>query len=518
MKLLNVYLFLFVVVVNILFTGGRLASSDELAFFLTTESLATRGELAINPELVENRTLGKDGKYYLGAGSAQPFLSVPLYIVGYYSTEFLSITEPIKTLTVRATVSLLNQFYGGLIAVVMLAFALKLGYSRPIALFLTLALLFTTNLFPYLKSYMREPQLVFYLLAAVYFLFVFKTQSLNKHLVYAGTFCALGLLTRLTFVVAMPVLFLYLMVILYHASTHGSRVRRLLRGTAYFALPIIVALTTDGIYNYIQFGSIAGTPYAKADFPTPVYVGLFGLLASPGKSYFLFAPLATLGAISFRKFAQENKLEAYLFCGIFLINLLFFSKFFAWAGDGSWGPRYLISTLPFLILPIGVWLQSSAVRKWVALSAATIGLIIQIGGISIYLGNYMREIGEYPYAREFDDPEFLYKSHFIPNYSPVLGHWRMLVRNVPINFSDERPTFKIEKPDERIPLSEEEKSNLLYTLDFWFMYLLYAGVGTGKVFGAVAAIATLTAFFGFKTYRAFFGSEGPGQIRPAAAS
>ena len=154
-------LFLFSVLVNLLMSGGRLASSDELAVYLTTESLVERGELAISPELVKNGIYGRGGKFYYGVGIAQPALSTPLYIGGKLMADLVELSEPMRTFAIKASVSFLNQVFGGLIAVVMFAFGVKLGYSRRLSLFLTLGLLFTTNLFPYLKSYMREPQLLF---------------------------------------------------------------------------------------------------------------------------------------------------------------------------------------------------------------------------------------------------------------------------------------------------------------------------------------------------------------------
>jgi hypothetical protein len=494
-------LFFFSILVSLLTSGGRLASSDELAAYLTTESLAERGELAISPDLVKNGIYGRDGKFYYGVGLAQPVLSAPLYFGGKLAAGLLGIHEPLRTFTVKAAVSLLNQVFAGLIAVVMFAFGVKLGYSRRLSLFLTLGLLFTTNLFPYLKSYMREPQLVFYLLAACYYLYVYKLEGRRSTLMLAGIFCGLGLLTRLTSVITIPILCLYLLSVLWNENEPVSTMRRLIRGSLDFGIPIILAIIINMYYNYAQFGSVTGTPYAAAEFTTPVWVGLYGFLFSSGKSLFLYAPLTILAVASLSRFGQQHWAEMLLFVALVIVNLLFFAKFVAWAGDGSWGPRYLIPILPFLILPCGVLLQSSRTSKRVAMGLAVIGLIIQIGGVSIYLGNYLREIGEYPYTKEFNDPEFMHKSHFIPNYSPVVGHWRMLIRNSGLALSGEKPKLAISDTNSRIPLSEETKSNLLYTLDFWFMYAWYAGIRPPYLIVATLVMLTLTVVFGFRTMK-----------------
>jgi hypothetical protein len=503
LKRIYIYLFLFSVLVNLLVSGGRLASTDELEVYLTSESLVERGELAISLESVKNLPVGRDGKTYYGVGIAQPILSIPLYLGGKYGADLFGLSEPLRTLAIKAAVSLLNQIFAGLVAVVMFAFGMKLGYPRRLSLFLTLGLLFTTNLFPYFKSFMREPQLVFYLLAASYYVYVYKLEGKRSSLIFAGLFCGLGLLTRLTSVITIPFLYLYLLSILSNRADHVSKLERLIKGSLTFAAPVLFAIIINMLYSYVQFGSVTGTPYARAEFTTPVWVGLYGLLFSSGKSLFLYAPLTILIFAGWSRFRAQFKMELYLFIGLVLANVLLFGWFEAWAGDGSWGPRYLIPILPFLVLPIGVLLQSSRVAKRVAVGLATIGFIIQIGGVSIYLGNYIREIGEYPYTKEFNDPEFMYKSHFVPNYSPVVGHWWMLTRNAGIALSGEKPPFTISDTKSRIPLSEETKSNLLYTLDFWFMYAWYAGVRPAFLIAAVFVLLALTILLGFRTLKAF---------------
>ena len=501
LKRIYIYLFLFSVLANLLVSGGRLTATDELEVYLTTESIVERGELAISLESVKNLLVGRGGKTYYGAGIAQWALSIPLYIGGKLGADLLGLSEPQRTFAIKAAVSLLNQIFAGLVAVVMFAFGVKLGYSRRLSLFLTLGLLFTTNLFPYFKSFMREPQLLLYLLAACYYLYVFKLQSKRSSLILAGFFCGLGLLTRLTSVITIPVLYFYLLSILWNREEHIPKFKQLTKGSLAFGTPILFAIIVNMVYNYVQFESVIGMPYARAEFTTPVLVGSYGLLFSSGKSLFLYAPLTILIFAACSRFRPQFKMELYLFIGLVLVNVFFFAMFEAWAGDGSWGPRYLIPILPFLILPIGVLLQSRSLAKRAAIGLAAIGFIIQIGGVSIYLGNYIREIGEYPYTKEFNDPEFMYKSHFVPNYSPVVGHWRMLVRNAGLALSGERPQLTIGDTNSRIPLTKETQSNLLYTLDFWFMYAWYAGVQPALIIAAILVLLALVTALGVRLVR-----------------
>jgi hypothetical protein len=141
--------------------------------------------------------------------------------------------------------------------------------------------------------------------------------------------------------------------------------------------------------------------------------------------------------------------------------------------------------------------QTKKIIKRFAIALAVLGFIVQIGGVSIYAGAYLREIGEYPYQKNFDDPEFLSKAHFIPNYSPIIGHWKMLSRNVGEHLDGNYPRFSISPgiPDKRLPIVEEERSKLLHTIDFWFTYGLSANIsGWIIITGIILLIASILLF------------------------
>jgi len=492
---------------SVLFSGGRIAASDELAVYLTAESLVERGEFAISSDLVENGNFARDGKFYNGSGIAQPALSIPLYIAGKLLAMVLDLPEPLKTLSIRGSVSLFNQIVAGLIAVVMFAFSIKLGYSRRVAFFLVVGLLFTTNLFPYLKSYMREPQILLYLLAAVYFLYSFKVDGKARLVLYAGALCGLGFLTRISFAICVPILLSYLVVLIVRQRLpRGERMRNAIRILLLFLVPVGLSIVINFLYNYVQFGNIFESGYSgRGGFSTPILVGVYGLLFSSGKSLFLYAPLSILVFVSIKHFVKGHRTELFIFAALFLAHLIFFGKFDAWAGDGSWGPRYLLAILPFFILPLGSLMEKSTDSRRVAMALASIGLIIQVGGASIFYGNYLRDLGEFPMTKSFDDPEVFYKSHFIPNYSPVIGHWEMLIRNTRMHLAGEMPTLDIASPDERIPLSKESRGGLLYTLDFWFMYAFYAGLKATLIVPVVVVLSGFCLFFGIRARSVLLG-------------
>jgi hypothetical protein len=265
----------------------------------------------------------------------------------------------------------------------------------------------------------------------------------------------------------------------------------------------MIAVIVVFSYNFARFGHILTTGYGReaslAGFSTPLYVGLHGILFSSGKGFFWFTPLAILGLMAFRKFAQPYRREAFLFGALLVINLLFYAKFKSWAGEGSWGPRYLVPLVPFTLLPIGSWLQTGlkSARYWF-FGLMISGFLIQLAGVSIYFGAYYREIGEYPYQREFTDPLFLYQSRFVPNYSQIVGQWEMFTRNTEMLLSGKKVTLKLSPTGGRIPLADDAVEQLRYTLDYWFAYAVYCGMNIFLPIGGVLVLS-LGIVFCFKT-------------------
>ncbi|MBI4811765.1 MAG: hypothetical protein HY800_10060, partial [Ignavibacteriales bacterium] len=356
---------------------------------------------------------------------------------------------------------------------------------------------------------LREPILTLCLLGGIIYLIPDSNNNRkNRSLLIAGIFIGYGILTKLAFVVNLIPIVVYLFL---SSLQQKQNFQTRLKEALIFMIPIIlIGFVGTGLYNYLRFGNSFNSGYAGGtSFTTPFYVGLFGLLLSPGKGLIWFAPILMLLIPAQKFFRARFPHEMYLIAGLFILNLLLSSMYVAWGGDGSWGPRYLAPFLPLLLLPIGFYLEhGSTVLKRMAILLTLIGVIIQIGGISIYAGAYLREIGEYPYERGFEEPEFLYKAHFIPNYSPAIGHWRMLTRNASEHLDGKYPTLEISNQlgDKRLPIAQEDQSKLLHTLDYWFTYALYANVPKNIILTLLVVLVGLCGMTGFLLRRALLSN------------
>ena len=114
--------------------------------------------------------------------------------------------------------------------------------------------------------------------------------------------------------------------------------------------------------------------------------GLYGLLLSPGKSLFLYAPPLLLSVLGLPFFLRAKGRLAFVFVATPLVYLLVYGSKGVWHG-GGWGPRYLVPALPFLALwALPVWdavLRPGRGRGTVALRAAAAVLVVVGVGVQL---------------------------------------------------------------------------------------------------------------------------------------
>ncbi len=484
-------LFVFLLTAFLSVSSGIIASSDGITMFNVTQAIIERGEISVSGDNVAS---GVGGKLYSRYGIAQSIAAIPLYLLGKLVTPF--IPGPFRVLTLKGSVSLTNAIVSAFVCLLLFLTGQKLAYSTRISLSLAMSFAFSTFfVVSATKSFFTQPLETLSLLAAVYFLLDPRSGSSPRSLAAAGLFAGLGVLTKWAFVVNLPILIAYLLA----SSAKGRRARDL----AVFSAPVAVLLVLALGYNYARFGSILKTGYGVAAvFSTPLFVGLYGLLFSSGKSLFLYAPVALLGFVSMKAFAKSHRREMFLLLGLFTANLLLSAKYWDWGGEGSWGPRYLTLVLPCLVLPIGTLLETgSTVFKRSFLALSLVGLLVQFGGVSIFYGTYYRMIGEYPYQAQRTDPLFLYKAHYVPNYSPAWGHLKMAGQNWGRFLRGEKPTLTIKSGNDRIPLSEADQDKLRETLDLWFAYAYYAGAPFGLCLLGMASLTGAAVTIGWRLYR-----------------
>ncbi|MGH7726497.1 MAG: hypothetical protein ACREOU_13805, partial [Candidatus Eiseniibacteriota bacterium] len=415
--------------------GGRITASDEYTIYRLTESLVTKGTVAV---AAGNAERGPDGKLYPKAGLGQAIAAAPFYLLG--KAAAIPFPPHRKDLVTRAVTSLLNPFVGGLLAAVLFLLFLHLGASPRGAFLWAVATMLSTPLWVYAKSFLAEPLLALGLATGFYGASRFREGGGPRHAMIAGFAWGFVILTKYALLPAVILLALPFLPSL-------KRAREALPGVLALLVCVLVAL----VYNAARTGSAFGSGYGRqatmAAFSTPLWVGLYGLLLSSGKGVLWFAPLTALVpsslAPAWRRWGPVA-LGLALACAVMTV---LYASFEHWAADGSWGPRYLV---PFIPLALALVVAAHAQTPWggtprrvLVGSLAALGLLVQLGGVGIYFGAQMREAGDYPYTRSLDDPSFMAESHFNPWRTPIVDHWRMLIRSAGEFVRGEGPSLRV---------------------------------------------------------------------------
>lgn len=432
--------FLFFVGLYLLSVGEGVYSTDGETMLRTTSSIVDRHQLAVRcRSRLPNAVRGLDGRCYGRYGLGQPLIAIPLYLLARGINTLLRGTD--YAALVFLFVPRLNQIITPVTCVLLFSFASRLYRSARLGIGLALVYGLGTMAWPYAKFYFSEPLSAFCLLATAYFLFVFREQGKLKQLVLAGVFLGYASLTKLSSVVAVPLFLAYSLPIdsalrsfrsIVSRATPfrwrlsispapkdsqiaGYRICSLTRLLAFVA-PAVFFLVITFLYSYYAFGHLLAGGYHEEGWTTPLYLGLYGFLLSPGKSLLLFVPLtivAPLGLVAFYKAGYKG--EAVLFTAIFGIYLLLHAGWWSWYGGWSWGPRFLVPTLPFLILPLGALWPGGTARHVSLVALIVISIFVQFLGVVIDFNQYMLLIND------------LTKLLFIPEYSPLVGHLQLLL-------------------------------------------------------------------------------------------
>jgi len=508
------WLAVFALLVYVVSGGGRVVSSDEVTMLELSRALL-HGHVWV-PEGATLR--GPDGRDYSKNAAAQAVLALPVVAVAELGARAAHMEPSRANLAVRFAASFVNAFVIAVLLALFYLGARALGAGKRASLFGALLLGFGTPVWVYAKSFLAEPLEALGLFAALLGASLAGATSRAERLAAAGAFIAVSVK------LSMLPLALGVLVPLLGAPR---------RTWIWPALGIALALLGHGIYDLARFGTPFETGYGvqatPAAYTTPIVVGLYGLLLSSGKGLAWFAPavwLAPSGAAAMLRerasvdgtlarigFGTPRGRAAWGVIVATVAALGLYSRFQHWAGDGSFGPRYLVPLLPLLVLCV-TWFvigtgTPSRPRRLLATALFLLGVFVQIGGVSIYFGAQMREAGDYPYTLPLDHPRFMSDSHFNPRFSPIAGHWRMLERNAGEQLRGQAPRLTLGGgADARVGVSAEDQRALLHGLDFWWLYLRYAGVGGPAPAALALVLAALAAFAAWRLARAVTAEQG----------
>lgn len=336
--------------------------------------------------------------------------------------------------------SFTNAFFGAVLGVFLFAFARELGFSLRSATLSAILIMTCTYLFPLTRFSFPHMLFAAFLTGSFWAVKCFTRTHKWKYLLLASCFFLVVMFSyNITYVIALPALFLYLFV-------QVPRKRQLL-----FTLLGGASATLAFLLFPQKFIHLFTT------FESPFRVlleGIVGFLVSPGKSVFLYSPPLVLLVLFWHKLRKSDAPEVLAFgvlsgCYLFFVGSAFLVKgveqYPIWHGGMVWGPRYISAIIPLLMLLVMQILRRMDPwqRKYIALPFFVLGLLVQIPGVTM---PYLLQYRNTPYNIFVGGEELpLYDyASFIPRYSPfytLSKEWFTVARTFPTTIS--RGTYNV---------------------------------------------------------------------------
>jgi len=391
--------------------SGELGTSDTMHRLQTTHSWWTSEPAVFPDEYPEFGVHGRGGKLYAWYGIGQSLLLLPADVVGTYIEKLSwfdnyngndpSVRDIFVTYTTNVVINVFT-------ALICFRFLSLLGFSMRQSVFGVLALLFATTHLHYTQNMTENNYIMLLTLAGLTWQYQWLKTGNRRALVLGSTALGLNLLTRLTTVLDLIAVAIFILLVLWFERAENLRWRMLSYYRA--ALPIYaVFLFLDRLYQWYRFGSFFNTyasvtakefrslnPLLPPNYPweTPFHVGFLGPLITAEKSIFLFDPLLLLTmlmAIMFwRRFTPAVK--AYLVAGLFLLlaYICFYARYTVWSGDFAWGDRYVSTAAElgaFISVPLLLRYRKDVGRYLFAGSVVLIvaSVVIQIASLAFWL-------------------------------------------------------------------------------------------------------------------------------------
>jgi len=319
----------------------------------------------------------------------------------------------------------------------------ELGFGVRASLGMALLAALATPLTVYSTTFFAEPLAALALVAFLLLLVRAVRRERGTALLFAAGL-ALGacVLAKIAHAVLLPPAGLLVLALLRRrarlfdeARTRAAWTRSLASFGSGLALPLLAI----ALYDLARFGTVFETGYASeaAQWTTPFLEGLAGLLASPGRGLFWFAPIVVASLAVAPRFARRFPLEGAFALAVGVALLATYARWYMWEGGWCWGPRFLVPLLPLAMLPIGALLAERPRRLAVHGSLAVLALLSLVVAVDGLIVNPIDFHNWVKLTHGFRAQEFAAVGagsyydliRWDWRFSPLVAHWSFPVKD-----------------------------------------------------------------------------------------
>ena len=467
-------IFATVLCVYVATTGGSYAT--DLASYQVTKNLVQHGSVAMSYNILDTEAeRGVDGRYYAPVGIGHPIFGVPFYLTARLVQSAWPVQFGKPESIDKAAVVVGSTLAAALCAPAVFLFAWRLTGHVPGALFAAFSLAFGTVLWPYSKFGFNAPLATACLVWSAYWTWRGVREGHRHVVVLGGGMLGCALLTRHEMAIAAVPLAAWI------TFVSRGRTRDMAGRLAAFGMPVGIAVAIWMSYNFARFGHPLDTGLLRdpnVRFDTPLLVGMLGLLASPGRSLFLYAPVTLAGVGGLFVLARRDRESAWLFGGMVIVFLLLIAKMHQWDGGESYGPRYLVPVLPFLTIPLAAYfpIRSHGSSRVLLTAVVALSVTVQVPGVLVDYSKIQND-----YARRTDGYSIAMSRYSWPA-TPLVLNTKAALTAVPLNLryvlgAEPVPTVALAGDPTRRDFSQQ----FVFSLDFWWLYLFYLGAVPGAL-------------------------------------
>jgi hypothetical protein len=436
-------------------SGNPFRVPDEFEVYFQTEHFVDAGDISVpqtlairQSKIVDGRVVGDqsvfygqfglDRRPYAPFGPFVAFLAVPHHllarVVGWVAgVPRASLPDGLAWIFLVGGLTTLSSATGAALAVAGFHQASRaIGATPRTALVLSWLLGGATVLWAYGTSFYSEGWQAALLIWAAVLLLQARagTDRRTVRVVAAALLLTLVGLTKVTTLLFTP--WFLVAVILDRTAAPHDRARTMVALACGIGLAVLIHLA----WNAHRFGDAFNFGYnAEETIPqmppqtirlADIPRGLVVLLATPGKSVILWAPVLMLAASSFREFWRRERGIAAALAGASAAALLFYAAYlFPEAGYAN-GPRQLVPLIPLLLLPAAARPIESRARAAVAVCAAIgVTMALLATAVSFFedqsLGGDLASGARLGYYERIDPPPGRPWNRYRLGYVPFVG-------------------------------------------------------------------------------------------------